>query len=176
MKTKSNLMLETERLRIIPLTPVQFSLFLNGINFIEDSFGLAASKEILDKHTQKAMNLQYQLAAEHPDDFLRLTSWQIILKSENRIIGSACFKNLPDADGNVEIGYGIYSAPYRNQGYMTEALKALCKWAFTLEGVKAVIAETEKNNVASQSVLMKNGMEVYKKSEEGIWWRLKKLE
>lgn len=167
-------MLETARLKIIPLTSVQFSLFLNGINFIEDTFGLASSKEILDKHTQEAMTRQYQLATTHPDDFLLLTSWQIILKSENRIIGSACFKNLPDADGNVEIGYGIYSPLYRNHGYMTEALNALCKWVLGLEGVKAVIAKTEKENAASQSVLVKNGMEVYKESEEGIWWRLKK--
>ncbi|MCS2957924.1 GNAT family N-acetyltransferase [Bacteroides salyersiae] len=46
------------------------------------------------------------------------------MKSENKAIGSACFKNLPDAEGSVEVGYGIY-ASYRNHGYMTEGSESL---------------------------------------------------
>lgn len=166
-------MIETKRLRIIPLNPEQFTLFLNGIHFMEDTLGLVPSHETLDKHTQQAMTRQYQLATEHPENFLWLTNWQIILKSENKAIGSACFKNLPDTDGSIEIGYGIHP-PYRNQGYMSEALKALCKWAFTLEGVQAVIAETEKKNLASQYVLQKCKMKQFKESTDTIWWKLNK--
>lgn len=166
-------MLETNRLRIIPLNPEQFALFLNGTHLMENALGLAPSNETIDKYTQQAMTCQYQLAAEHPEDFLLLTSWQIVLKSENKTIGSTCFKNLPDTDGSIEIGYGIY-APYWNQGYMSEALKALCKWVFTHEGVQSVIAETEKDNIASQCVLQKCKMKQFKESANRIWWKLNK--
>lgn len=166
-------MIETKRLKIIPLNPEQFTLFLSGIPFMEDALELTPSHEALDKHTQQAMTCQYQLASRHPEEFLRLTNWQIILKSENKAIGSACFKNLPDTDGSIEIGYGIYT-PYWNHGYMSEALKALCKWAFTLEGVQSVVAETEKNNIASQYVLQKCKMKQFKESADSIWWKLNK--
>lgn len=89
-------MIETKQLRVIPLTPEQFALFLNGINFMEDVLKLTPSGETLDAHTQEAMTCQYQLATKYPENFPLLTSWQIILKSENKAIGSACFKNLPD--------------------------------------------------------------------------------
>lgn len=89
-------MIETKRLRVIPLTPEQFALFLNGINFMEDVLKLTPSGETLDANTQEAMTCQYQLATKYPESFPLLTSWQIILKSENKAIGSACFKNLPD--------------------------------------------------------------------------------
>ena len=45
-------MIETKQLRVIPLTPEQFALFLNGINFMEDVLKLTPSGETLDAHTQ----------------------------------------------------------------------------------------------------------------------------
>ena len=166
-------MIETKRLRIIPLDSEQFALLLNGVHFMENALRLTPSNETLDPHTRQAMTGQYQLAGKHPENFLLLTNWQIILKSENKAIGSACFKNLPDAEGSVEVGYGIY-ASYRNHGYMTEALKALCKWAFDIAGVQSVIAETEKDNIASQYVLQKSKMKQFKESADSIWWKLNK--
>ena len=74
-------MIETKQLRVIPLTPEQFALFLNGINFMEDVLKLTASGETLDSHTQEAMTCQYQLATKYPKSFPLLTNWQIILKS-----------------------------------------------------------------------------------------------
>ena len=88
-------MIETKRLRIIPLDSEQFALLLNGVHFMEDALRLTPSNETLDPHTRQAMTGQYQLAGKHPENFLLLTNWQIILKSENKAIGSACFKNLP---------------------------------------------------------------------------------
>ncbi|CCY52698.1 MULTISPECIES: GNAT family N-acetyltransferase [Bacteroides] len=166
-------MIETKRLRIIPFDSEQFALLLNGVHFMENALRLTPSNETLDPHTRQAMTGQYQLAGKHPENFLLLTNWQIILKSENKAIGSACFKNLPDAEGSVEVGYGIY-ASYRNHGYMTEALKALCKWAFDIAGVQSVIAETEKDNIASQYVLQKSKMKQFKESADSIWWKLNK--
>ena len=94
---QQNHMIETKRLRIIPLDSEQFALLLNGVHFMENALRLTPSNETLDPHTRQAMTGQYQLAGKHPENFLLLTNWQIILKSENKAIGSACFKNLPDA-------------------------------------------------------------------------------
>lgn len=163
--------IETERLRIMPLNLEQFRLLLCGIDKMEQELGLTPSHECFDEHTQQAMESLFQEAQKHSDDYLWLTNWQIILKSENKAIGSADFKNIPDDDGQVEIGYGINS-DYEGQGYMTETVQAMCEWAFKQHGVHSVIAETEKSNYASQRVLQKCGMVKYQEVGESFWWKL----
>lgn len=57
-------MIETKRLRIIPLDSEQFALLLNGVHFMEDALRLTPSNETLDPHTRQAMTGQYQLAGQ----------------------------------------------------------------------------------------------------------------
>ena len=90
----------------------------------------------------------------HPAQVLWYAAWKIAL-ADGREIGDACFKGLP-AHGRPEIGYGIDPA-YWGQGYATEAVGALCRWAMEQNGVSGVEAETEPGNQASQRVLEKNG-------------------
>lgn len=40
------------------------------------------------------------------------------------------------------------------------------------DGINSVIAETEKDNYASQRVLLKCNMVKYHESDTGFWWRL----
>lgn len=164
--------LETQSLRIIPLRLNQFSLLLKGIDKMEQALGLTASNESLDKDTQQAMEGLYNEALKYPKDYLWFTNWQIILKSANKAIGSACFMRSPDENGFVEIGYGINSE-YRNNGYATDAIRAMCNWALKQTVVQAVIAETEKNNYPSHRVLLKCGMIKYKESDNSYFWKLK---
>lgn len=56
------------------------------------------------------------------------------------------------------------------EGYMTEAVKAMCGWAFSQEGVRQVTAETDKQGTASQRVLKRCGFVVYRQ-EETLWWK-----
>ncbi|MBU3178514.1 GNAT family N-acetyltransferase [Clostridium estertheticum] len=167
--------LSTERLKIIPLTLHQFKLLLDGIDKMEKELKLNASNECLDDHTQEAMKGLYKEAVKNSDRYCWYTNWQIILKSENKAIGSACFMKCPDENGEVEIGYGINST-YQNNGYMTEAAQAICEWAISQHDVSIIIAETEKDNIASHRVLKKCGMEKYKETDEEIWWRMKVAE
>lgn len=166
------MIIETERLRIVPLKLEQFHLLLTDIDKLEESLDLVSSGESLDPHTQQAMEGLYNEALNHKYVYWWYTNWQIILKSENRSIGSACFTKEPDIEGNVEIGYGI-SYHYRNNGYMTEAVICMCQWALSQENVKSVVAETEVNNYSSQRVLEKSGMEKYAYTDTGIRWRIK---
>ena len=54
-------------------------------------------------------------------DFHFHTMWILIEKKEKAIIGGICFHGEPNANGEVEIGYGT-DYKYRNKGYMTETI------------------------------------------------------
>jgi RimJ/RimL family protein N-acetyltransferase len=164
-------MIETERLQIIPLTTAQFQLLLEGINRMEQEMGLTSSGECLDRDTQEAMEGLYSEALKRPDKYRWYTNWQLILKSENKAIGSACFMKEPDENHQVEIGYGM-NDDYRNHGYTTEAVKAMCEWALSQPDVESVIAQTDVNNPASHRVLEKCRMRKYEQSDGNIYWRL----
>lgn len=99
--------------------------------------------------------------------------WIIISKQHHRIIGGILIKGAPNAQGEIEIGYGTDDG-FEGKGFMTEALKALIRWAFEQPRVLAVTAETEKTNLASIRVLQKIGMTQYKEVDEMLWWRINK--
>ncbi|WP_125144134.1 GNAT family N-acetyltransferase [Clostridium transplantifaecale] len=83
------------------------------------------------------------------------SNWRITLSGGTQV-GEIGFKGAPDAEGAVELGYGI-GEEFRRNGYATEAVKGLSNWAFGQEGVECVTAQTEPDNKASQRVLQKSG-------------------
>ena len=88
-------------------------------------------------------------------------------------IGELCFKGL-STDGIAEIGYGI-SEEYQNNGYATEAVKAVLEWAFSHPKVSSVEAETDSDNTASKRVLEKCGFAMNGIiGEEGPRWAILK--
>lgn len=93
------------------------------------------------------------------------SDWSIYLKTGEEI-GGIGFKGLPNEEGKVEIGYGV-EPKYQNQGYATEAVETMIRWAFSQKGVKCVQAQTESNNEVSKSVLRKNGFKEVGIGEEG---------
>jgi RimJ/RimL family protein N-acetyltransferase len=70
--------------------------------------------------------------------------------------GGCAFKGPPDADGVVEIGYGI-DPPFQGRGFATEAAEALTAFAFSSGRVRTVRAHTKSDNPASERVLTKCG-------------------
>jgi len=82
------------------------------------------------------------------------SDWSITLKSGEEI-GGIGFKGKPNQVGSVEVGYGI-NPNYQRQGYATEALRAMVRWAFTQDGVECIEAQTEEWNEISKKVLRKN--------------------
>ena len=88
----------------------------------------------------------------------------------NKRIGGALFKGGPNSNGEVEIGYGI-DDEYQGQGYAKEAIGSIVRWAMKQKGVLAVIAETEKENIASCKVLQHIGMSQYSETEAAYWWK-----
>ena len=108
----------------------------------------------------------------HPDQWEWYAIWMIELKDGTHI-GELCFKGL-SANGIAEIGYGI-SEEYQNNGYATEAVKAVLEWAFAHPEVAAVEAETDSDNTASKRVLEKCGFALNGIiGEEGPRWVVSK--
>ncbi len=72
-------------------------------------------------------------------------------------MGSGGYKGPPDADGVVEIGYGLLPA-WEGRGLATEAARELVRRAFADPRVGAVAAETLPHLVGSIRVMEKCGM------------------
>lgn len=75
---------------------------------------------------------------------------------EPKLIGSGGYKGPPDADGTIEIGYGIVPGE-RRRGYATEVARGLVDRALAHPGTKHVIAETMPELLGSIGVLERCG-------------------
>lgn len=78
----------------------------------------------------------------------------IIHRESGTSIGNCAYKGPPDADGSVEIAYGVDPA-YQGQGYATEAAQALVDNALSSGQVHIIRAHTLPDNQASMCVLGK---------------------
>ena len=65
----------------------------------------------------------------------------------------------PPKDGVTEIGFGLAESA-RGQGYATEAVAELTRWAFTQPGVRRVIARTTADNAGAQGVFGRVGFQL----------------
>ncbi len=166
--------LETKKLKLIPLDVHNLRYSIEDRRKMERNLGVKITDIELEEPEKEAMMTCLKMVLENKKNYLWFTSWEIVLKKENRIIGGLCFKGCSDEKGRVEIGYGIQDE-YRCKGYTTEAVKELINWAFSFNNVTEVIAETEKDNLPSHRVLEKVGMEKYEENEKMFWWRLNKM-
>jgi RimJ/RimL family protein N-acetyltransferase len=89
------------------------------------------------------------------------------------VVGMCAYKGPPDADGAVEIAYGI-NPEYQGRGYATEVARALVAFAFASGRVRLVCAHTRPEENASTHVLTKCGFEWIGEGmdpEDGLVWR-----
>lgn len=78
---------------------------------------------------------------------------------EGLVIGDCGMHGPANADGEIEIGYGL-AAPYRGRGFGKELVTALSAWLLRQPGVRRVIARAEVSNLASRGVLARAGFDV----------------
>lgn len=167
--------LKTKRLKIIPLTAEQMAVLVDSQEKFECLLGLMPNGVRPDEHLHAAFHEMHELVCHHPSEYLWYTNWQIILRDENKAIGSIGFKGKPNARHEVEVGYGIYDA-YQHQGYATEALKAITEWAFSKENVYYIQAKIELGNEASQTLLEKCGFKIICRNEDETLFEKEKPE
>lgn len=87
---------------------------------------------------------------------------------DREVIGVVGYKGPPQADGTVEVGYGVLPE-HRRRGLATEATQALIDRAFGFPGVTRVVAETYPHLAPSIGVMEKCGLAYAGEgSEEGV--------
>jgi RimJ/RimL family protein N-acetyltransferase len=99
--------------------------------------------------------------------------FSLVHRASGNAIGQCAFKGPPDADGAVEIAYGV-DAEHQGKGYATEAAEALVRFAFASGRVCVVRAHTLPDAPASKRVLTKCGFRYVGEvidPEDGLVWR-----
>jgi RimJ/RimL family protein N-acetyltransferase len=81
-------------------------------------------------------------------------AWVIVLRPENVLLGMIDLR----LEGEANLGY-VLARPYWNQGFMTEAVRAVVDWALGQERIHRVWAVCEVENLASARVLEKAGFQ-----------------
>lgn len=150
LEQEKALLVESDRLRIVPRS-------------LEEMKALEAGEE--DPEMKKAYGEMVALMEQEPAHLRWTTDWAVFLKT-GELVGGIGFKGPPDAEGRVELGYDILPA-YRRRGIASEAVGAMAGWSLAQLGVKAVLAQTEPDNLPSQKVLLHNGFTPAGMGEEG---------
>lgn len=168
-------MIKTERLKLIPLTLKQLETGSSSIKQLAAELNIPLVENLISGNAERAINMKIgkmQSISEelHP----WFTYWLIVIDSENIGAGMVGFKGNPDANGEVEIGYGI-DPIFQSHGYMSEAVKALIEWAFSHPECKAINATNVLlDNFPSQKVLVKNCFKEIEATTAGISFQLRK--
>lgn len=148
-------MLETERLILKPLTYDQLVKYIKADNSLEAELKLNKTSRTISLELKEALEQTIlPNVADKSKDYLFSTLWTLISKSENKKVGDICIVGEPNSTGEIEIGYGTYEE-FKGKGFMTEAVNGLIGWAKTQPKIIAIIASTDKNNIASFTILKK---------------------
>ncbi|MEK4326483.1 GNAT family N-acetyltransferase [Paenibacillus sp. FSL R7-0312] len=166
--------LTDNRLNLRPLTAAELALALDNYAAAEQSLGLnvTASPTLLDDEEMRyAMRVRHTKVLQDEQNYPWLTNWAIIHQEEQRIIGFLILKGGPNEQGEVILGY-VIDERYWGQGYATEAVRHITAWIFNHSDARWVIADTEKDNTASHRVLQHLDAELYRETEDLLWWRI----
>lgn len=125
-----------------------FNNYVNDADFIKWSnkrkITLQEEVEYLKNATLKYTNNTYY-------------NWAIYSKEKHCIIGAIRLSNVNLEDESVELNY-VIGQKFTNNGYMTEALKAVISFCFNDIKLKKVYGICAIDNVASKCVMEKSGM------------------
>lgn len=157
MQMQNRIAIKTERLTLLAPTAAELYAAVRQPRQLATVLGLRLPEND-DTHYYRNKGGIYDAKAHLmdaiPDEWLLCTAWQLCL--DDVLIGEAGFKGEPYR-GEVEIGYALRST-YEGHGYMTEAVSALCRFAFTTDvRIKSIVAQTKWRNAKSQQVLTRCG-------------------
>lgn len=165
-------MIDSERFNIRPLTYDQLIKYCKCDNLLEQEFNLKNTSRIISPELKEALEQTIlPNVADKTKNYLFHTLWTAISKMENKMVGEVCIIGEPNADGEIEIGYGIYEE-FQGKGFMTEIVGSIINWAKSQPSVKSVTASTDKTNIPSQKVLRNNLFKVISESENLLHWKI----
>jgi ribosomal-protein-alanine N-acetyltransferase len=149
----------TERLELVPMTvQVAEAVILGRRDEAEALLGAPLPDAWPGRALiERAFAASLELIRENPE--VRLWGDRVMIARHGlrRVIGSVVFHGAPDAEGLVEVAYGV-EQDSQKQGYATEATRASVAWALADPRVRAVRATTPSWHTPSRRVLEKCGL------------------
>jgi RimJ/RimL family protein N-acetyltransferase len=157
--------LVTPRLRLVPVTDETVRAAARGKAALERAIGATIpegwrGEYVFERGRRSAVR-------DRPRHAL------VVRSADNVLVGEVRFEPLPQTtrfEEDWEIGYAI-AAPFRRQGYASEATGAVLDW-LEGEGVERIVAGCHMKNVASVRTLRKLGFELDGSSarQSAFWW------
>ena len=151
--------LESERLRYRGFTVDDFDVLLPFFQSKEatEFYHLDRSPEEFCKGWIERLLRRYE------DDGFGLCA--MIEKSTGQFVGQCgLLKQIVDKTNELEIGYGLLPAFWSN-GFATEAAKFFRDYVFQNQMADSIISIIDINNINSQKVAYRNGMQIDKKTK-----------
>ena len=101
------MVIETKRLKIIVLTQEQLEMLVDNIPEFEKRLNCSYQGEKIEGIFKNILYEQSLKIEANSDVYLWLTFWLIVKKDDNIAVGMIDFKNIPNENREVEIGYGL---------------------------------------------------------------------
>jgi RimJ/RimL family protein N-acetyltransferase len=168
-------MITTPRFSLAPLSYSQLERCLSDLPALEAELGFSIAREVIDENVTRAMGMKLAKMESLPLEKHPWQTYWLIVVSEPEKVGAGFigFKGYLNDRGEVEVGYGI-APQFQGKGYTTEALRALCTWAFKDPACRAISATTVVNP-ASNRVLYKVGAQIVDAHEGKMDWKIHRL-
>ncbi|MGH2694346.1 MAG: GNAT family N-acetyltransferase [Actinomycetota bacterium] len=167
-------MMETQRLRLVPFGLAHAAALERGPSELAAFLGVDVP-EGWPRFPEAYTTENFQGPNLARDNDMSSTPWGSYLflhRLRPLLVGSGGFKGEP-VDGEVEFGYEI-APEFENQGFATEAAKAMIAEAFSHPAVEFVLAHTLPERNASTVVLEKAGLDFVGSiddPDDGTVWR-----
>jgi ribosomal-protein-alanine N-acetyltransferase len=144
--------LETERLILRPIT----------IADAEDVYEYGSDPEvtkymIFPTHTSLADSIKWLESVPWEFAHRRRFTFAITLKSDGKFIGSSGFHDILKEHHRLLMGY-VLNRKYWGNGYMTEAVREMIRFAFEEMSMHRVAATCDFDNIRSARVMERCGM------------------
>ena len=133
---------------------------------------LVRDRDDMFEYAHKSEITKYLLWQEHPDPsytarYLKYLQgcyrrgeyydWAVVLKSQDKMIGTCGFVEFDNDNNSAEIGY-VISDKFHSQGYATEAVRRAISFGFESLRLNRIVARHIVGNDASGRVMTKCGM------------------
>lgn len=150
-----NILIESTRLRIRPLTMADFDFFY-AMQSDPEMMRFIRPAETDRAVIKSRIAMMENYAAENPG----LGTFLGLLKPDGPTVALGVLRHLEYQPGNdLEVGY-LIARDYWNRGLATEITQALTQFGFERFGVNLLRAVVHPENLASQRVLLKSGFEL----------------
>ena len=152
---KTNLFLETK----------QFILKLPNLSDFNELLALRTDPDVMryigngDIQTREQVQDFLTMAMDYQEKY-GMGFCSVFEKESGDFIGQAGLfhTSFNDTQPDIEIAYRLHKK-YWGRGYATECVKALIRWGFEHLSVQKLVAGAHPDNIASQKVLIKSGLD-----------------